>query len=454
MMDKNKLAVLNFLNEPYFFMSILNALGPERVVFYCLQTSRRHLSWELAEIAALGVEIVYLDSLDIWEPQARHDWFLCDILWIYKARAKDDSAALKVVSSAISELVLSLKKDGKHFICTSYSVDVVPSEQYLWPDDFFICPCESLFYQSIQAGEYLIDSQDGWPQVGRNPGGWTTALIGPLHINQFFVDDYQVATKAKQELARHLNVDFQVGRPLISTTITGTQDESSFIKGLAHFSKHTDIAIKAGVKAVQKKAPISGELSCKMDNHQADQQWLSRLKEAGGTGNFYFVETPRLNNLSRLAADLTLADPLSGGALTCLFLGVRFCLAYTQKCRWKKIDLMVNYSHELRRAHSILNRLAYAVMPMPIEATEMLLERLVDESYWKRFEQERSRLLESVTGRFFVGREASARVAFYIKQALDYGGIWPSEEEIRERGLKLKSGAAIEIKRPPLDLTL
>lgn len=424
-----KLAVLDvFTGRDRYYLPLMEALGPDRVVFYCQPNFRHHEKnalglntpeQTLEKIRQLGVEVVIDD--EHYSQAQRRTYFFMDY---YHRRMRGEG----ILGPHFEKTLANMERQKKRFICFSHSTDTTPTPDELAPGDFFLASCEELFYQSVADGKFLCDAQ-GRPEIGRTKHGSEIVVTGPLHITG---EDLSLAKADKGELKKRLagalGVEFRPGRPLLTYMVTMGNESREADKGLLRLGQQADIVIKTRTSM--------------RDGFDA-----SCLAEGPG---LYKTSDGRLNELMRHAADINLADPVGSATSTAVLLGLRHIPVNTARIWGWSPPQPVNFNHLLRDTRRLLTRLAYCIAPINIGATELLLERIHDTDYWTRFDQQLPRIREHIMGRFWLGNEAVDRAALYITRALARGTFTPTPEELP--GARMGPGPLT--RGFPLDVTL
>lgn len=401
----NKLAIIDRLGDPRYYLPLAEALGGDRAVFHYSEES---LNPEiLRKIKQFGLEAQADDSR--YSAARRHQYFLADSC----AREGD--------------LAQSLEAEGKRFICYLHSLDGAESGARLQGGDFLICPHDFSLFASIGPGRFLC-SAEGEVELGRAPGGYEAVTVGPFHISEADLQD-QKSDRAslKERLAQKIDLD--PARPLVCYFVTEGNESASADKGLQRLAEKAEVIIKT-----------LGEGS---------YHGFSGFTRAEGP-NIHLTDDSSLNWLMRIAADAVLVDPHGGGFITAVMTGLRHIPVHTTLFRAISPPQPVNFTHFYHNLHTLNTRLAHCVAPIHIEATEMILERIADSRYWERFEAEIAAVGHQVLGRYWLGREALGRARIFIIRALERGTFSPSRSEL---------GASKIIEGPlnrnlPFDVTL
>lgn len=397
-----------------FYLPILEALGPQRAIFYYRerQTSKEYflrggvgshgyesgnMEEVLARIEALGVEVRADDAQ--YSKAMKHRYYLTDF--------------------AVREHFWAdnpFRDQGKSHICYTHSSDDCPAAGVLSANDFFIATTEEMLHKFTGAGKFLCDA-NGSPEIGRSPEGTEAAIAGLIHIS-----DKNLALGARdksllrQELADQLGVSFRPELPLLCYMLTYFADGRAEDKGLTRLGRYANIVIKDTSEVYT-------------GTGADDDEFRSAVSLAAGE-NIYHTRDGKLNWLMRYAADVNLTNPLGANNLTSILLGLRQISTYTRQFMGVVPPQPVNFTHLLRDPRRIQTKLAYCIAPIPIEATEMLLERIHDQDYWRRYDEQVVGVARAILGRYWVGQEALDRAVGYIVRILNRGTMTPTPQEL------------------------
>ena len=431
-----KLAVVDIFNEPQYTLPIIKELGPNSVIFYYSQIGEETYRPIIQDIQLAGIEIIK-DDLN-YSKARQHRIFYADASKVAHARRASQlpgqlmrPGRVLPATAASMELLPYLKKNGARCICYFHSVDDVPRLHSIYPDDFFIAPCESLFYKGLGTGTF-VRGPNGRPLAGRTEAGWEIAYAGPLNIGEEAIKAKAVPKEILQDqLAENLAVNLNKQLPVLSYFLHARSDTFVLAKGLTRLAEYFNIIFKTANRPIP----------------EID------LRGIEGYPSIFFNYNYKLNNIQRVAADLVLSDLNSSGAITSLFLGLRYILCHTERYLVPPNydDVLANYTRLLSDPMDIKVRLACCLRPISLQATEMIIERFHDQQYWAQYDAELPRLKQVVLGDHRVGKPALRKAAELIRQVLTKGSFWP----------EMDTGAELEVVKwpgrpynPPIDLNL
>lgn len=414
--------ILDLIKVTHRLVPMLKYLGPSQATLYCRadQLAKNHRIVE--DIKKLGTEIIVISDDDdkYGRPCAGHDVFYGEASFFYQVEipeAVEDDFSVSLFR-AKNKAASHLLARGKKIVCDTYSLELLPAEGLLQSGLFFLGASEEIVFRGVGAGEILCRA-DGEPEMGIAPGGGEIAAVGLPNATEAHLSlARRDRSCLKKELGDRMGVRFDPSLPLILYMTSHGLETSCLDRGLQRLARHANLIIKD--RWPEYEGPDNGFNAPRPD-----------IKGR----NVHFYTDSDLNWLMRYAADVTLANPWSGGFYTNLMLGLRLIIIFTNKMRSgiTIANLGVqpqNFTQILRDTRYLWVKTAYGLSPLNIEATEMIWDRIGDRQYWQRFDRDINRLAQGVMGRYWLGEEAARRGAMFIRRVLDRGTFRPEPAEL------------------------
>jgi hypothetical protein len=363
-------------------MPMMLELGGKYCTYYCTHSTINEYPKEIKKMAGNNIDIVVDNHMlalchscmlaDVW-----HNW-----------------------NSAENRVFFEIALEKMKMIYYTHGTDaVLPS----YPGSYMLYSSDWQFYRGMGKSKYMLDEQ-GMPVWAVNAKGGEGALAGLIHLGDW-AHVKETRAEFKRQAAQQFGMNLDPELPLLVYYTSLDHDCKEMDIGLAKLSEHANILIK-------------------------DRDGLhSNVK---GKNIFTFTDKIWGTWLPRFAADFILAGYRSGSLSTAVMLGFPVIPVYTQY-----IDTFYKGgSYKIHGAQCDTNTRRFKIFtdciggvfsaimkhitPINISATDMILERINDVAYWKRYEDNISSIQHSIFGRYYT-QDAPARAAAYVKNILQHG---------------------------------
>ena len=371
------------LKDP--FIRILMTLPPAAAAFYCQpEYARNHpellealrgrgLSVHLQTRAVLGANSVLLSDLRS------------------KVLAKDPLAEFK-------------KAGGKvlYYVNSTEETNLIPSA-----DEFFIYTSELQLVSCLPGREFCL-GEDETIEVGLSPEGGQGVAVGLLRADDLRegLDGDKKVLRAR--LAELMGADINPDLPLALHFLAHQNILADVDRGLSRLGEKVGVVIK------------------NLDWHPGLE--LFKSQAAGPNVFIYRRRSQADNQLMRTAADVVLPGCFSGFFSTSLMMGLRVIPVYTQHifihAKAYRRNERKSFSSVLRERHKMIPmKIMDFLTPICVEATEMLVARILDQDYWQLYQRELPVIQRSVFGRYLLGEAAVQRALSFIVRLLQTGSF-------------------------------
>jgi len=371
------------LKDP--FIRILMALPPAAAAFYCKPEYARDHPELLEALRGRGVSVRLQTSAVL----GANSVLLSDIR--SKIMANDPMAGFK-------------KAGGKmlYYLDATEETNLTPGA-----DEFFIYTSELQLVSCLVDREFCLDENETI-EVGLSPEGGQGVAVGLLRANDLREGLDEDKKNLRARLAELLGADINPDLPLTLHFLAHQNMLADVDRGLSRLGEKVGVVIK------------------NLDWHQGLEQFKS---QAAGTNVFIYRRHSQAHNqLLRAAADVILPGCFSGFFSTSLMMGLNIIPIYTQHIFIHAEALRQNarksFSSVLRERHKIIpEKIMDYLTPICVEATEMLVDRILDQDYWERYQRELPSIQKAVFGRYLLGDAAVQRALSFIVRLLQTGGF-------------------------------
>ena len=381
----HKLAVVDWFTGINYALPILLELGGNHCTYYCSHITIRDFSREISIIARKQIDIV----VDGYESALFHSCMLADI-WHYWTR--------NTPNRAFFELALERKMNMLYY---SHGTDAVPSPH---PGSHMLYSSERQFYHGMGTGRYMLD-ESGMPVWAVKEDGGEGVIAGIIHLGEWAqVKDSKA--DLKRRLARRLGMNFDPALPLLVYYTCSSNDHKEADIGLAKLAAHANVLIKS-----KSNGPCYAE----------------------GKNIFLFSDKYWGTWLPKFAADYFLTGCDSGALSTALMLGLPVIPVYTQYIDTLHHggadagDIQQGAARRRFRAfpqgiRGVNFSIIKDITPICLSDTGMIMDRIRDGEYWKRYEENVPAIQDRIFGRYYT-QDAAARAAAAIKNMLQHGTL-------------------------------
>ena len=378
----NKLAVLDWFTQINFAMPMMLELGGKYCTYYCNHETIREFPKEIKKMSSTNIEII----VDNHTLALCHSCMLSDI-W-HSWRAADHRPFFEVALETMKMVYYTHGTDA---------VFSPPKGAYmLYSSDW-------QFYRGMGKSRYMLDERD-MPVWAAKAKGGEGAIAGLIHLGDW-AHRKDSKAECRRQLAQQLGISFDPALPLFVYYTSLDNDHKEMDIGLAKLSEHANILIK-------------------------DRVGLPSYAE--GKNIFKFTDTYWGAWLPRFSADCILAGYSSGSLSTAVMLGFPVIPVYTQlidalhqggsdNMHDRQLDVHTQrFKSFTEGIKGIYSEIMKYITPISISATEMILDRIHDADYWKRYEAHITSIQHSIFGRHYT-EEAPARAAAYVQNILQRG---------------------------------
>lgn len=381
---------LNFKHPGGLFFNIFMSLPPEVTAFYCDSAFAR----EHPELMALLEEkkiTVQLDSNLGLGPDS-----LVEVSGLQRFNP--------------SKSYLNLQRSGVKTIFY-----LAPTEELGYnpgKDEYIFYPSEHQLFFSARGARYSPDAQ-GDPEVAFSPQGGQGAAIGLYRGESILAgrDDGRSALRGR--LAEAAGCRFDDGRPLLYYPENYHFDPEPFTRGLAWLAGKSDIFVK--------------DISFEGHLYQYPMPPLPASDHI-----FVYGRDQSLNYLARYAADATMTMAFGGGLTSSVMVGARVIPIYTQRIYPFTAQFnqrkMIGFTWHVRAyGTSLPARVMDYLTPLPLEAPELIFERMLDEEYWANYQKILPEIQRYAFGRFVYDEAAFNRARGFVIRFLQGGSLAPAD---------------------------